>query len=260
MSMADHAEQQVILVCGASRGIGAAIASIAAGWKARVVITARSAQALASLAHQIEAAGGSALPIPGDSSKEADAREIIQRTLETYGRLDALVYNSGQIEPIAPLAETNLQDWEQSLRVNLLGAVLFTQLAIPSLREVRGRIVYISSGAAEDVIPGWSSYSTAKAAIDHLARILAEEEPAITTLAVRPGVVDTAMQATIRQEGKGRMGERNYNRLSGLYEQNRLLPPEKPGRAIAALALYAPHDLSGQVLSWNDPQVQAVIP
>ncbi len=251
-------DQPVVLITGASRGLGAAIARIAANWGASVVITARNKRALEQVVKEIGGVGGSAFAITGDVSNEADCQRIIQAALREFGRLDALINNSGQIEPIAPLAEADLGEWKQNWLVNLFGAVTLTSLAIPYLRQNQGKVIFISSGAAENVIPGWSAYSASKAALNHLTRILAQEEPAITSISVKPGVVDTEMQTTIREKGKGHMGEKNYARLTGLYEENKLLPPELPARAIAALALGAPKDLSGETVSWDDPRVQAV--
>ena len=73
-----------------------------------------------------------------------------------------------------------------------------------------------------NVIPGWGPYSAAKAALNKLTEILAGEEPALTALALRPGIVDTTMQTLIRERGRGRMAESNYNRLASMSEQGRL--------------------------------------
>ena len=133
------------------------------------------------------------------------------------------------------------------------------RLALPSMRLHRGRVINITSGAAVNVIGGWGAYSAAKVAINHLTMILAAEEPEITALALRPGLVDTAMQATIREKGQGQMAESSYRRLAGAHAQGSLLPPDAPGRAIACLALFAPHAWSGEVLQWDDERVQQLV-
>lgn len=252
-------DQPTIIVTGASRGLGAAIAGLAVQFGARAVLNARSVDALEQEAQKIHLSGGQALVVAGDVSHEEDCRAIIESTLHEYGRIDALVNNGGVIEPIDPIAEADLQAWEKNLAVNLLGPVMLTQMALPALRQSHGRVINISSGAAVNVIPGWAAYSTAKAGLNYFTRLLAAEEPEITALAVRPGLVDTQMQATIRETGKGHMAESNYNRLASVYEQGRLLPPELPGRAIACLALSAPHAWSGDVLQWDEERVQALV-
>jgi NAD(P)-dependent dehydrogenase (short-subunit alcohol dehydrogenase family) len=252
-------DQPTIIVTGASRGLGAAIARVSARAGARVVLSARSADALKEEVAQITAAGGQALAVPGDVSQEADCHAIIRQALEHFGQIHALVNNGGIVEPIAPLAEADPQEWQRSWAVNVLGPVMLTRMALPQLRLQQGRVINISSGVATNVVGGWGAYSTAKAALNHFTAILAGEEPELTALAVRPGLVDTAMQAIIRQKGKGRMTQSNYNRLYGAYERGALLPPETPGRAIACLALYALHEWSGQALQWDDEKVQTLL-
>ncbi len=249
----------VVIITGASRGLGSAIARKAAEMGASVVLAARSFDQLHAEAEEIRMAGGRALPVRADISRADDCQEIVRQTLEHFGSIDALVNNGGVIEPISPLAQANLEEWDQNWAVNLRAPVILMQLSIPSLRQRHGRIVNLTSGTGVSVVPGWGAYSSSKAALNHLTRIMAEEEPDITSLAVRPGIVDTLMQAAIREKGKNHMGEPNYNRLYGLYEKGELLPPDVPGRAIAALALYAPQDWSGEILSWDDERAQQLV-
>jgi NAD(P)-dependent dehydrogenase (short-subunit alcohol dehydrogenase family) len=248
-----------LIVTGSSRGLGAAVARLASSLGASVVLTARSSDLLRKEAEQIQLAGGQSLAVPGDVSREQDCRAIIQQTLERFRRIDGLVNNAGLVEPIGPIAEAQAGEWQENWAVNVLGPVLLAKMALPHLRRAGGRIVNITSGAAVTPIAGWGAYASSKAAINHLTRILAAEEPDVTTLALRPGIVDTQMQAEIREKGKDRMAESNYNRLFSLFEQGRLLPPEVPGRAIACLALFAPHEWSGEILQWDEPPVQELV-
>lgn len=247
---------RVLIITGASRGLGAAAARAAAELGANVTLAARSPDGLNAVLKEVEAGGGRGLAVRADVSRADDCREVIRQTVEAFGRIDGLINNSGMIEPIAPLAEADIDEWALNLSVNLLAPVRLIQLALPHLRQSRGRIVNVTSGAAVAVIGGWTAYSAAKAALNHLTRILAQEEPQVTTLALRPGIVDTAMQSAIRAKGKGRMAEANYRRLAGAYETGTLLPPDLPGRAMALLALYAPPEWSGEVLNWDDDRVK----
>lgn len=247
---------RVLIITGASRGLGAAAARAAAELGANVTLAARSPDGLNAVLKEIEAGGRRGLAVRADVSRADDCREVIRQTVEAFGRIDGLINNSGMIEPIAPLAEADIDEWALNLSVNLLAPVRLIQLALPHLRQSRGRIVNVTSGAAVAVIGGWTAYSAAKAALNHLTRILAQEEPQVTTLALRPGIVDTAMQSAIRAKGKGRMAEANYRRLAGAYETGTLLPPDLPGRAMALLALYAPPEWSGEVLNWDDDRVK----
>lgn len=247
---------RVLIITGASRGLGAAAARAAAELGANVTLASRSPDGLNAVLKEVEAGGGRGLAVRADVSRADDCREVIRQTVEAFGRIDGLINNSGMIEPIAPLAEADIDEWALNLSVNLLAPVRLIQLALPHLRQSRGRIVNVTSGAAVAVIGGWTAYSAAKAALNHLTRILAQEEPQVTTLALRPGIVDTAMQSAIRAKGKGRMAEANYRRLAGAYETGTLLPPDLPGRAMALLALYAPPEWSGEVLNWDDDRVK----
>ncbi len=226
---------------------------------AGVVLAARSAEAIEREAQQIRSAGGQALAVAADVGQEAGCEQIVSRAMAEYGRIDGLVNNAGVIEPIGPIADTGAADWQRSWAVNVLAAVTLTRLALPALRRAKGRVVNISSGAAAGHIPGWGAYSISKAALNTLTQVLAGEEPEITAVALRPGVVDTQMQVTIRQTGRGKMGQGNYEWLNGLHQQGKLLPVEIPGAVIACLALYSPHDWSGEVLQWDDEKVREMV-
>lgn len=120
--------------------------------------------------------------------------------------------------------------------------------ALPLLRAANGRIVFTSSGASSNAYASWGAYGASKAAINHLAMTLRSEEPEVTTVSIRPGVVDTAMQVDIREKFLKNMDEKDQKKFSSAKEDGILLPPEKPGRVIAELAVRARKDLSGQFL------------
>jgi NAD(P)-dependent dehydrogenase (short-subunit alcohol dehydrogenase family) len=250
---------QVVIVTGASRGLGAAVAQHVAELGADVVLAARSPDELERQADLIRQKGREALVVLADLSKPQDCRSLVQQAQERFGNLHALINNGGVLEPIAAIAQADPQDWQRNWQVNVLAPVLLAQASLPALRSNGGLVVNVSSGAAEKVTPGWASYSLAKAALNHLTRFLAQEEPEITAIAVRPGMVDTAMQAAIRQQGEVAMRADDYQRFVGYYEQGKLLPPPLPGRALACLALFAPHAWSGEYLSWDEERVQALV-
>jgi NAD(P)-dependent dehydrogenase (short-subunit alcohol dehydrogenase family) len=249
----------VVIVTGASRGLGAAAALAAAEKGANVVLTARTLEDLERQAELVRRKGREALVVAADLSQPQDCRRVVQQALERFGGLNALVNNGGVLEPIAPIAQADPQAWLLNWQVNVMAPVLLVQAALPALRLSGGRVVNVSSGAAEKVTQGWAAYSLAKAALNHFTRFLAEEEPEITALGVRPGVVDTAMQAAIRNKGESGMRLDDYQRFLGFYRQGQLLPPQVPGRALACLALFAPHAWSGEYLSWDEARVQALI-
>jgi NAD(P)-dependent dehydrogenase (short-subunit alcohol dehydrogenase family) len=251
--------KQTVIVTGASRGLGAAVARIAALMEANVVLTARSEPDLEAVARQIEASGGRALPVAGDLGQAADCQRIVAEAVQAFGQVDALVNNAGVVTPIAPIATADPQSWRENLAVNVLGPFMLTQAALPDLRKNKGRVVNVSTGAAVVPVHSWSAYSVAKAALNQLTRALAAEEPDVIAIAVRPGVVDTDMQATIRRHGATGMPAETYARFVRHHEQGELLPPEVPGCALAVLAFHAPQAWSGAFLSWDNEKVQSLV-
>lgn len=250
---------KTIIITGASRGLGLAVAQDAATLGANVVMFARSADRLAQEAQYIRDAGGAALAISGDISQLADCRHLVEKTLSNFGHIDSLVHNAGVLEPLAPIAEADIGLWQQSLMTNLLGPMMLTQVALPHLRQNRGRVIHVSSGAATYAIPGWSAYCVSKGGLNQFSRALAIEEELVTSIAVRPGVVDTEMQALIRTLGAKGLPEEAYQRFLSLKEQGKLLPPEVPGGTLAVLALYAPREWDGDFLSWDEERVQELV-
>lgn len=130
---------------------------------------------------------------------------------------------------------------------------------LPALRARQGRIIDVTSGAASLPIPGLSAYCASKAALNIFNKCLAKEEPEVTVVAFEPGTVDTAMQTFIRAEGQPAMLSADHAMFVSFHQQGLLRPPEVPGRALAHLALRAPHEWTGTIVSWDDPRVQSLI-
>ncbi len=145
---------KTIIITGASRGLGLAIAQDAATLGANVVMFARSADLLAQEAQYIRDAGGAALAVPGDISQLADCQHLVEKTMSNFGRIDSIVHNAGVLEPIAPIAEADPALWQQNLMINLLGPMMLSQAALPYLRQNRGRVIHVSSGASTYAIAG----------------------------------------------------------------------------------------------------------
>lgn len=248
-----------VIVTGASRGLGAATAQILGQQGANVVLNARSVDDLREVAASIDARGERVLIVAGDVSDEDDCRGLVSQTIDRFGRLDALINNAGVLQPIATIAGTDTHQWSQNVAVNLLGPFYLTHHALPHLRQSRGRVLNISSGAAVRATRGWSAYCAAKAALNHFTRVLSEEEPDIVALSFRPGVVDTTMQRTIREEGARGMPPESYQKFRRYHEEGELLPPEVPGRALAMLALQAPREWSGDFVAWDEARVQTLL-
>lgn len=245
----------VILVTGASRGLGAEIARWLGTAGAGVVLAARTESALTRVARSVASLGGAPMVLSADLAVREACDRVVQQALDRFGRLDGLVNNAGILEPVATIARSDPDAWAGNIAVNLLAPFYLIRTALPALQETRGRVINISSGAAGKPIGAWSAYCAAKAGLTHLTAVLAVEEPRITAVALRPGVVDTAMQERIRQEGPGAMDPETAEYFRRLKTEARLEPPWVPARVAAWLALHAPRSLSGRFVEYDDPRI-----
>lgn len=250
---------KTVIVTGASRGVGAAIAKVVATFGAKVALFARTESDLEEVKSEIIHSGGEAISIVGDVSREEVCADLISQVVNQFGHIDALVNNAGMIQPIQLISQFDATAWNENWKANFLGPVQLCQLAIPYLREREGRIVNISSGAALRPIPGWGAYSSAKAALDHFTRILSIEETEVVCIGMRPGVVDTAMQIAIIRDGKEGMPAAEYEKFVKQRDDGKLISPALPGRAAAILALHAPKAWSGEILNWNADKVAELV-
>lgn len=183
---------KVAVVTGASKGIGAAIAKALAAQGASVVVNYASSRTGAdSVVEAITAAGGKAVAVAGDVSKAADAQGIVDAAIETYGRLDILVNNSG-VYAFSPIEEITEEHFHQHFNVNVLGLLLVTQAAVKHLGE-GGSIVNISSVVSRITPPGSSVYTATKGAVDGITGSLARElgPRKIRVNSVNPGMIAT---------------------------------------------------------------------
>ena len=188
---------RLALVTGASRGIGAATAEAIAAAGAHVVLAARDREALESVAGRIHDAGGQATAVPTDVSSVEDVARLFA-SVAAAGVLAALVCAAGVLTP-APFAETSLEIWEQTLRVNLTGSFLCCREAFNAMRSAgEGRIVNIGSLSgvyATEKFPGLSAYNVSKYGVIGLTEAIAVEGKShgISAICISPGAVDTQM-------------------------------------------------------------------
>ncbi len=183
---------KVALVTGASKGIGAAIAKSLAAEGASVVVNYASSKAGAdAVVTEIEAAGGKAIAVPGDVSKSAEARSIVDATIKQFGRLDILVNNAG-VYGFAPLENITEDDFHRHFNVNVLGLLLTTQAAVKHMGE-GSSVINIGSVVTRITPPGSAVYTGTKGAVDAITGVLSRELGArkIRVNALNPGMVET---------------------------------------------------------------------
>ncbi|MGJ5675998.1 MAG: 3-oxoacyl-[acyl-carrier-protein] reductase [Nostochopsis sp.] len=195
---------KVAIVTGASRGIGRAIAQELAKVGASVVVNyASSSQAADELVSQIIQAGGSAIALAADVSKEDQVNALINAAIEKFNRIDILVNNAG-ITRDTLLVRMKPEDWQSVIDINLTGVFLCTRAASKiMLKQRSGRIINITSIAGLMGNPGQANYSAAKAGVIGFTKTIAKElaSRGITVNAVAPGFIATDMTSNIDAEG-----------------------------------------------------------
>ncbi|CAH7676384.1 hypothetical protein BY996DRAFT_7468387 [Phakopsora pachyrhizi] len=194
----------------------------------------------------------------GDVRDDNTNRSAVELALKSFGSLDGLILNSGTIKFEKLDSPKTLDSFKDVFDINFFSLVSILNAAIPHLRQSKGRVVFVSSGASIGGIGSWGSYNASKAAMNSLCRTLANEEPDITSIAVRPGVVDTEMQNELRTKAKEVMSKPNYDHFYKLYETSKLLPVEKPAEVISNLVLdhQSQKQLTGQFLSWDSEELK----
>jgi 3-oxoacyl-[acyl-carrier protein] reductase len=183
------------LVTGGSRGIGRAVADLLARAGARVAINYRSDEASANSAvKEIRAAGGEAMAVAGDVSQPEQARQLVRDVVSAWERLDILVNNAGiWDEDVA--GRGDLEVWDRTYAINLRGAFLVTDAAVPHLMRHGGAIVFVSSTAGQRGEARHSAYAASKGALISYTKSLAEElgPRGVRVNCVAPGWVETDM-------------------------------------------------------------------
>lgn len=228
---------RVMLITGASRGIGAATARLAARQGYDLLLSYRQQAATAkALVAEIVAAGGNAHAVQADVDSEADVLRLFAELDARYGRLDALVNNAGMLERQMRLEQMDVARWQRVLNTNVIGTFLCCREAIGRMSSRRGghggAIVNVSSMAARLGSPGeYIDYAAAKGAVDSLTLGLAREiaGDGIRVNAVRPGLIDTDIHAAGGEPGR-------IERLKGSVPLQRGGTPEEVAEAILWLA------------------------
>lgn len=251
-------EGRTALVVGASRGIGEAIALRLARDGANVVAAARTLPDLEAVCEEIRSTGSEALAIEADVCKQADVEAMVAGTIEAFGQIDILVYNSGVLW-VASVAETTDEIWEKTLDVNLVGAARTVREVLNRgrmLERKQGRIIFISSEAGKIGELGLSAYSASKHGMLGLIRCLGLElgPEGITANAVCPGLIHTEMaENVVREVGKMYDApEDAAERLEWAKDfdpQKRIAVPEDAAAVVAYLASDDAGAMTGQALN-----------
>jgi meso-butanediol dehydrogenase/(S,S)-butanediol dehydrogenase/diacetyl reductase len=258
-------DDQVAIVTGAGNGIGRAIARRLARAGAAVAICDRDGAAAQATADTIEAEGGSALGLTTDVTVRADAEAAVAAVVKRWGRLDVLVNNAGYARTVPFLDED--ESWRTTFDVNVFGALLMTQSAAARMRQqepntatgCRGKIVNISSPAANHGRPLLAAYGASKAALNHLSKSSADVlgPELIATTVLTPGNVAEGMWRDIGPDLAGMEGrpieQVVAERLTGV-PIGRFQKPEETAELVLYVATLSGMTLNHRLVT-TEPQV-----
>jgi NAD(P)-dependent dehydrogenase (short-subunit alcohol dehydrogenase family) len=189
---------KIILVTGASRGIGYFAAREIARRGAHVIAVARTVGGLEELDDEIQAGGGSATLVPLDLRDFAGIDRLGASVFERWGRLDGLVGNAGMLGPVSPLGHVDPKDFDRVMALNVTANYrLIRSFDLPLRQSAAGRAVFISSGVVPLAIPYWGPYTASKAALEALVKVYAAEMKStpVKINIFNPGPLRTALRA-----------------------------------------------------------------
>lgn len=245
-------EQGVVVVTGASSGIGRATA-LRLGQSGRTVVCAARRQAeLAAVAESIGASGGTGLAVAADVRSEGDVRRLFDAA-ERAGQVRGVVHAAGVLAAIGPVAQLDLVEWAEVIRANLVASAVVLKYAARAMLATGqpGSIVMLSGGGASYGFPHYSAYAASKAAVVRLAETAAMElsGTGIAVTALAPGFVPTGIHAATIDAGPGRAGEKYHALTQHQLRHGSGQPLARAVDAVIALLSDQGRGLSGRFIS-----------
>ncbi|AWX44462.1 3-oxoacyl-[acyl-carrier-protein] reductase [Flagellimonas maritima] len=196
-------KDKVIIITGASSGIGEATAVKLAKEGGKVVLTARREERLNELKEKIENEGGTAMVVTGDVTNKEDLEGLAKKTLDKFGTIDALINNAG-LMPLSYIKKLKTDEWEKMIDVNIKGVLNGVAAVLPTMIENKsGHIINIASSAAHNYFPGGAVYCATKSAVKMFSEGLRQElapKFGINVTSIEPGAVSTELMNTITDE------------------------------------------------------------
>ncbi len=194
-------QNKVVIITGASSGLGEATARRLANNGAKLMLAARREDRLKELATEIQQNGGTAKYQVTDVSDRTEVEALVKATHQAYERIDVLVNNAG-LMPLSPLAETKVDEWEKMIDVNIKGVLYGIAAVMPIMQQQKsGHIINLSSVAGHKVFPGGTVYCATKFAVKAISEgIRLESNGEIRSTNISPGAVDTELTSTISHD------------------------------------------------------------
>jgi NADP-dependent 3-hydroxy acid dehydrogenase YdfG len=229
-------EGKVVVITGASSGLGEAAARLLSSLGAPVVLGARRVDRLQKLADELNAAGGKALAMATDVTKAEQVQKLVDAAVEKYGRVDVIINNAG-LMPHSPLERRKIEDWDRMIDVNIKGVLYGIAAVLPYMQKQKsGQIINVSSVAGHKVRPNGAVYSATKTAVQVLSEGLRMEVKPynIRTTVISPGAVESELVDSITEPDVAK-GIREF------YEQA-AISPDSFARAVV-FAMSQPDDM-----------------
>lgn len=195
-------EGKVVVITGASSGLGEATARLLCSEGATVVMAARRADRIKALAEELSGQGGKALAVKTDVADRQQVKDLVDKAVETYGRIDVMLNNAG-LMPLAPLEKLKIDEWDQMIDVNVKGVLYGIAAALPHMKQQKsGHIINVSSVYGHKLGPDATVYCATKFAVRALSEGLRQEVKPynIRTTVISPGAVATELLEHISDE------------------------------------------------------------
>ncbi len=197
----ENIEGKVVVITGASSGLGEATARLLSAQGASVVLGARRVERLQSLADELTGRGGKALAVTTDVTQRDHVQGLVDAAVQAYGRIDVMINNAG-LMPQGPLERLRVDEWDQMIDVNIKGVLYGIAAALPHMqRQKAGHIINVSSVAGHKVGPGFAVYAATKHAVRALSEGLRQEVKPynIRTTVISPGAVATELPSSVAE-------------------------------------------------------------
>jgi len=200
--MSNNIEGKIVVITGASSGLGESAARHLAEQGASVVLGARRTDRINSLAEEINKNGGKALALTTDVTKRDQVKKLVDKAVDEFGRVDVMVNNAG-LMPFSPLERLKVDEWEQLIDVNIKGVLYGIAAALPYMKEQKsGHFINVASVAGHVIVPGGVVYCATKHAVRVISEGLRKEVKPynLRTTIISPGAVATELPDSISEE------------------------------------------------------------
>lgn len=225
--MSKNIEGKVVVITGASSGLGEATARLLSAQGASVVLGARRVDRIQSLADELTNNGGKALAIQTDVTDADQVKRLVDGAVQAYGRVDVMINNAG-LMPHSPLERTKIDDWNRTIDVNIKGVLYGIAAALPHMKQQKaGQIINVSSVAGHKVRPGSAVYAATKTAVLVISEGLRQEVKPynIRTTVISPGAIATELPSSVTEPDVAENVRKLYEEMA--------IPAESFAQAVA---------------------------